>query len=72
MQVTLHDNVFASLYLSSSAGATGGGVWKEPLTVFTNGGVACGIFANASNNKIKMINVYGMNTWSSLTKNKYI
>jgi len=42
MYITLHNNMFVSLYFSPTIGTTGGGVQEEPLLVFTNRDMACG------------------------------
>jgi len=42
MYITLHDNMFVSLYFSPTTGTTGGGVQEEPLLIFTNRDMACG------------------------------
>ena len=40
MYITLHDDIFMSLYFSSTTGTAGGRVQEEPLAVFANRGMA--------------------------------
>ena len=42
MEVTLYDNVFLSLNFGFTTWAASGKVREESLSIFSNGGMACG------------------------------
>jgi len=48
MEVAFHDDVFLSLNFSFTAQAADGKVGEESLSIFSNGGVACGHACEAS------------------------
>jgi len=52
MSITFHDDVFPGLNFSFATRATGGEVWEESLSVFSDGGMASGHVGEVSAQRV--------------------